>query len=65
MVLKFSETPDDVVLKGMKLMGDSEQTRSYYKKLALLVHPDKNGHHLSGEVFKKISNATQLAQKSF
>lgn len=65
MVIKFSETPDDVVLKGMKLMGDSEQTRSYYKKLARLVHPDKNGHPLSSEVFKKISNATQLAQKSF
>ena len=60
-MLKFSETPDEVILKGMKLMGDSEQTRSYFKKLAKLVHPDKNGHPLSNEVFKKISNATQLA----
>ena len=69
LVFKFSETPETVVLQGMRLMGasDSEQTRSYYKKLALMLHPDKNGHPLASEVFKKISNAWhshQLAQKS-
>ena len=51
MVFKFNETPDDVVLQGMMLMGDSEQTRSYFKKIAKLVHPDKNGHPLANQVF--------------
>jgi len=51
LVLKFNATPDDVLLEGMKLMGDSDQTRSYFKKLAKLVHPDKNGHALASHVF--------------
>ena len=49
----------------MKLIGDSEQTRGYFKKIAKLVHPDKNGHPLANTVFQKLSNATQLATSSF
>ena len=65
LVLKFNETPDDLLLAGMKLMGDSEQTRSYFKKLARMVHPDKNGHTLANTVFQKLSNATEQALTSF
>ena len=65
LVLKLNETPDRVLLEGMKLMGDSDQTRSYYKKLAKFVHPDKNGHPLAKSVFQKLANATQTAQVFF
>ena len=65
LVFKFNETPDDLVVEGMMLMGNSEQTRSYFKKIAKLLHPDKNAHPLANQVFQKISNATHLAQKSF
>lgn len=46
-------------------MGDSENTRGYFKKIALLLHPDKNAHPLANAIFQKLSNATQLAKKSF
>lgn len=62
---KFNETPSHVIVKGMLMMGDLEQSRGYFKKLAKLVHPDKNSHPLSNEVFQKLSNATQLAMKQF
>lgn len=65
LVLKFNETPEDVLLAGMKLMGDSEQTRSYFKTCARLVHPDKNGHPLANTVFQKLHTVTQLAVSSF
>ena len=64
LVLKFSETPENVLLEGMKLIGNSDQTRSYFKSLAKMVHPDKNGHPLAKTVFQKLSNATELALKS-
>lgn len=51
LVLKFSETPEEVLFEGLKLMGDSEKTRSYFLKLAKLLHPDKNGHPLANQVF--------------
>ena len=65
LIFKFNETSEEVLLESLKLMGDSENTRSYFKKIALLVHPDKNGHPLANAVFQKLSNATQLAKKSF
>ena len=65
LVLKFNETPEDVLLAGMKLMGDSEQTRGYFKTCARLVHPDKNGHPLANTVFQKLHSVTQLALSSF
>ena len=58
-VLKFNETPENVLLEGLKLMGDSDQTRAYFKKIARLVHPDKNGHALASHVFQKLSSATE------
>mmetsp|Transcript_25862 Transcript_25862/g.34601 ORF Transcript_25862/g.34601 Transcript_25862/m.34601 type:complete len:312 (+) Transcript_25862:1034-1969(+) len=58
LALKLSETPNEMLLEGLKLMGDSEQTRSYFKKLAKLVHPDKNGHPLAHQSFQKLSDAT-------
>jgi len=64
LVLKFFETPDNVLLEGMKLLGNSDQTRRYFKSLAKLVHPDKNGHPLAKTAFQKLSNATELALNS-
>ena len=65
LIYKFNETSDEVLLQSLKLMGDSENTRGYFKKIALLLHPDKNAHPLANAIFQKLSNATQLAKKSF
>ena len=65
LAFKISETPENVLLEGLKLMGNSEQTKSYFKKLARLLHPDKNGHPLANQVFQKLQNATQLTLSSF
>lgn len=51
MTLKFSETPDNVLVEGMKMQGNSDDTRKFFKNLAKQVHPDKNGHPLAKSVF--------------
>ena len=55
LTLKFSETPDSILVEGMKLRGNSDETRRYFKNLAKMVHPDKNGHPLAKSVFQKPS----------
>lgn len=47
------------------MMGDSDNTRSYFKKLAKMVHPDKNGHTLAKTSFQKLQEASKAATLSF
>lgn len=54
MALKLNETPFEMLLSGLKMMGDTENTRSYFKKFARMVHPDKNGHTLAKTSFQKL-----------
>ena len=41
-------------------MESREEARSYFKKVARMIHPDKNSHPLAGEVFHKISDALKM-----
>ena len=65
LALKLHEMPFDLLLEGLKRMGDSESTRSYFRKLARMVHPDKNGHELAKSSFQKLTDATNAALNSF
>lgn len=65
LAFKFNETPNEVLLKGLKEMADLEQIRGYFKKLAKLLHPDKNNHPLAKSSFQKLQDATNSALLSF
>jgi curved DNA-binding protein CbpA len=41
-----------------------DQSMQMYKKLALLLHPDKNQHPLAKEAFQKISEANKAVSNS-
>lgn len=60
LVYKFLETPEAMIMQGILAMGDQVQARAYFKKIARMVHPDKNRHPLANEVFYKISHALEL-----
>ena len=64
LTMKFNETPDNVLVEGMKLQGNCDEIRKYFRNLAKLLHPDKNGHPLAKTVFQKLANATDLALTS-
>jgi len=51
--------PFDVLAKTFSMV-DRSQLNSYYRKLALLLHPDKNRHALAKDAFTKLSNAYEL-----
>ena len=60
LIYKFAETSEAMIDSAIREMGDSTQARAYFRKIALLVHPDKNEHPLANTVFQKISNALQM-----
>jgi DnaJ-class molecular chaperone len=41
-----------------------EQAMSYFRKLAKLLHPDKNHHPMAKEAFQKFSEAVQVVSSS-
>ena len=41
-----------------------DQSMQMYKKLALLLHPDKNQHPLAKEAFQKLSEANKAVSNS-
>ena len=51
LIYKFNGTPLDIIVKGLKAMGDLNASKSFFKKIALQVHPDKNSHPLAKDVF--------------
>jgi hypothetical protein len=63
LVYKFLATPEHWLTQGMKKM-DSSSLKSYYKNLALHLHPDKNSHPQAKEAFQKISNVFRNTQKA-
>lgn len=50
LVYKFSETPLNTLVHGMKNKS-LEELKKYTRTLAKQVHPDKNCHPKSNEVF--------------
>ena len=44
-------TPEDIIVEGMLRIGTCETLHQFYKKLAKMLHPDKNSHKLANEVF--------------
>ena len=62
LVYKFLGTSEAMIMQGILAMGDQTQARSYFKKIARMVHPDKNRHPCANEVFQKISHALELIQ---
>lgn len=61
-VYKVLYMPFDVLVKTL-CMIEKSQVSSYYRQLALLLHPDKNKHQLSNEAFKKLGQAYELSKR--
>lgn len=61
-VYKILYMPDKVLLKTFSLVGKA-QLNSYYRQLALLIHPDKNHHKYSQDAFTKLTNAFEMCKQ--
>lgn len=44
---------------------DGSNLSSHYKKLALVIHPDKNKHQYAKEAFQKLAQAYELCKDLF
>ena len=64
LVYKMKTTKFDTIKRHMQAMGSFEAANSYFKRLALLLHPDKNSHPLAEQVFKKVKEAFDEAKAS-
>ena len=58
-MFKFNLTPEDIIIEGMLRLGTYETLHQFYKKLAKMLHPDKNEHELANKVFQKVTQAYQ------
>lgn len=65
LVYKFVETPIQAMQVGLKEMMDSEVAKSYFKKLAKKLHPDKNNHPMAKDAFQKLNMAVDLVRKEW
>ena len=52
-----------MILHAIKNSSDPLEVRKYFKRMALLVHPDKNSHPLANDVFKKFSFALRVTEQ--
>ena len=50
-MFKVILTPTDILLKSFELAQTKGFLSVYYKNICLLIHPDKNKHHLSTTAF--------------
>jgi len=62
LVYKFLITPENWLNQGLIQM-DQSTLKSYYKKLALELHPDKNSHPQAKEAFQKIGGVVRNIQQ--
>ena len=58
-VYKIIHMPFDVLFKTLGMIERS-QLNSHYRKLALILHPDKNNHEMASEAFKKLTQAYEM-----
>mmetsp|Transcript_39712 Transcript_39712/g.39306 ORF Transcript_39712/g.39306 Transcript_39712/m.39306 type:complete len:81 (+) Transcript_39712:1302-1544(+) len=63
-VYKILYMPENFLVKTFVMMPQP-QLNTYYRQLALLVHPDKNKHACAKDAFAKLANAFGLAKKLF
>ena len=61
-VYKMSLTDQTIIAAYIESLGSLEKANSYFRKIALLLHPDKNCHPLAEQVFKKINQAFDCAK---
>jgi len=62
LVYKYNATNQQTLVSGMENMHSLESASQYFKKAALLIHPDKNSHPLAETVFKKLRNSYETAK---
>lgn len=62
LVYKFNSTSQRTLVSGMIAQDSLEQAKSYFNKIALQVHPDKNSHPLAESVFKKLRESFDEAK---
>ena len=60
LVKEIKKTSDLYVLLGVTKEADGQQITSAYRKLAVKLHPDKNGAPGADEAFKKVKNAYEI-----
>ena len=65
MVYKMKSTKQDSIRKYMEALDSFENVNSYFKKLALHLHPDKNCHPLAEQVFKKVKEIYDTVKASY
>ena len=59
LIFKFAITPEPMIEQFVNEIEDLAKARSYFKKIALNVHPDKNKHVQANEVFQKVARALE------
>lgn len=58
-VYKIVYMPFEVLVKTLSMIEKS-QLNKHYRKLALILHPDKNKHEQASEAFKKLTQAFEV-----
>ena len=64
LIYKLTSTKQLTLTNAMVSMQSLEQAKSYFNKLALQVHPDKNSHPLANTVFKKLRESFDEAKST-
>lgn len=64
LIYKLKSTQQLTLTNAMVSMNSLEQAKSYFNKLALQVHPDKNNHPLADTVFKKLRESFNEAKST-
>ncbi len=57
---KIIHAPVDILIQGFKTHGDTMPTA--FRKMSLLIHPDKNHHPHANYAFRKLNDAYEKAQ---
>lgn len=60
-VYKTIYMPSEIIEASFRKLGES--LNSCFRKMAVLVHPDKNGHPLANRAFQKLSNAYMVCKQ--
>ena len=61
LVYKFLNTPNDLLIAGMRQM-QPKQLIQFYRKLAIQLHPDKNHHPKATDAFQVVQSAMESAK---
>lgn len=59
---KFLLTPSELLVGGMECKAP-EDIKRYFRNIAKLLHPDKNGHPSAKDAFQKLLSAVNKASR--